>query len=114
MAVDIWNSLWSGKGLLEKGLRRRVGNGTSIRIYKDNWVPRPENLKVVSDPVLGNNAMTDTLLLPSGGWDLQKIQNNFTLHDVEAIMKIPIGNKNAKDDFIWHFEGNGVYSVKSG
>ncbi|KAK2660121.1 hypothetical protein Ddye_006654 [Dipteronia dyeriana] len=110
----IWNSLWWGKGLLEKGMRKRVRNGAPIQIYKDNWVPRLRNFKVVSAPVLGNDATVATLFLVSGGWDVQKIKNNFTTLDVEAILKIPIGYKNVKDDLIWHFEGNEIYSVKRG
>ncbi|KAK2649795.1 hypothetical protein Ddye_017284 [Dipteronia dyeriana] len=34
--------------------------------------------------------------------------------EVEAILEIPIGAKNNKDNITWHFEGKGNYSVKIG
>ncbi|KAK3229611.1 hypothetical protein Dsin_001492 [Dipteronia sinensis] len=100
-------------GILEKGLRWRVGDGTTIRVYKDSWVPRPWNLKIISAPVLGTNATVDDLFLPSGGWDTKKLNENFMHRNVEAILKIPFGVKNNKDAIIWQFKGNGSYSVKS-
>ncbi|KAK3225473.1 hypothetical protein Dsin_005335 [Dipteronia sinensis] len=84
----LWNSLLWGKDLLEKGLRWRVGNGASIRIYKDKWVPRPHTFNILSAPSLD-------------------VQYN-------SILKIPLGSSLRADSLIWHFEGNGVYSVKSG
>ncbi|KAK2661256.1 hypothetical protein Ddye_007789 [Dipteronia dyeriana] len=46
-----WTSLVWGKELLKKGLRWRIGNGSSICIYKDKWIPRPFSLKVLAPPV---------------------------------------------------------------
>ncbi|KAK2665102.1 hypothetical protein Ddye_003676 [Dipteronia dyeriana] len=103
----LWNNLIWGKELLEKGLRKRVGNGISIRIHKDNRVPRSWNLKIISAPTLGDNATVDNLLLSSRGWDMLKIKNNFIQLDVEAILQIPTGARNNKDTTAWQFEGNG-------
>ncbi|KAK3232377.1 hypothetical protein Dsin_004258 [Dipteronia sinensis] len=97
------------KGIIEKGLCWRVGNGTSIRIYKDNWVPRSWNSKIIYASMLGDDAMVNELLLPSGGWDLQKLNANFLQCDVEDILKILIGAKNNKDIITWQFEGSGGY-----
>ncbi|KAK3228831.1 hypothetical protein Dsin_000712 [Dipteronia sinensis] len=48
-----WNRLLWGKEILDKGLRWRVGNGSSIHVYKDNWVLRPNTFKILSSPTLG-------------------------------------------------------------
>ncbi|KAK2634346.1 hypothetical protein Ddye_029138 [Dipteronia dyeriana] len=69
----IWNSLLWGRGILDKRLRWRLGNGTSIRIYKDNWVSRPNTFKILSTPSLGDTTV-DRLLSPSGGWDMQVLK----------------------------------------
>ena len=42
----VWKSLIWGHGLLEKGIRRRIGTGYSVSIYEDKWVPRPTSFKV--------------------------------------------------------------------
>ncbi|KAK2652654.1 hypothetical protein Ddye_012510 [Dipteronia dyeriana] len=110
----IWNSLLWGRDILEKGLRWRVGNGNSIWVYKDNWVTRPNTFKILSSPSLGVNIKVNDLFSPSGGWNLDLLKLNFLDSDIEAILNIPLGSGTRDDTVIWHFEGNGVYSVKSG
>ncbi|KAK3205556.1 hypothetical protein Dsin_019602 [Dipteronia sinensis] len=44
-ASFVWRSLIWGKELLKAGIRWCVGNGKSIFIYNDKWVPRPSTFK---------------------------------------------------------------------
>ncbi|KAK2642401.1 hypothetical protein Ddye_024164 [Dipteronia dyeriana] len=110
----VWNSLLWGKGILESGLRWRIINGSSIRIYKDNWILRASTFKILSSLTLGELATVDCLLSPSGGWDFDVLNQNFMQNDVDAILQIPIGDGTTHNSIMWHFEGNGCYSVKSG
>jgi hypothetical protein len=41
-----WRSIHSARGVLERGLRRRVGNGKSIHIWGDKWLPSSHNFQV--------------------------------------------------------------------
>ena len=34
-----WKSLLNAREVLEEGLRRRVGDGESIKIWEDRWLP---------------------------------------------------------------------------
>lgn len=43
----VWNSLLWGRSLLKEGVRWKVGDGKSISVLKDNWIPRPSTLKVL-------------------------------------------------------------------
>ncbi|KAK3204628.1 hypothetical protein Dsin_018674 [Dipteronia sinensis] len=113
--LEVFNrSLLAKQGILEKGLRWRVGKGDSIRIYKDQWVPRPYTFKILSPPSLGIDATVDCLVSPSGGWDMRHLQQNFLDCDVNAMLEIPLGAGVTNDTIVWHFEGSGAYSVKSG
>ncbi|KAL8485142.1 hypothetical protein ACS0TY_027436 [Phlomoides rotata] len=47
-------------------------------------------------------------------WDVTLIRAVFINEDVERILKTPISPIGFLDWFVWHFERNGVYSVKSG
>ncbi|KAL0003298.1 hypothetical protein SO802_017079 [Lithocarpus litseifolius] len=46
----VWRSILVAQGIVRKGLRRRVGNGESIHIWQDSWLPSPTTYKV-SSPV---------------------------------------------------------------
>ena len=39
-----WRSLIHGRDLLMHGLVWRVGDGTKINVYHDNWIPRSGSL----------------------------------------------------------------------
>ncbi|KAK3187995.1 hypothetical protein Dsin_027556 [Dipteronia sinensis] len=110
----VWKSIIWGKGILDAGMRWRVGNGSSITIYKDRWIPRPSTFKIISNPKLGRNAKVECLISPSGGWDLQKINCNFDKEDVKEILSIPLGSGKTEDIMLWHCDERGLYTVKSG
>lgn len=35
----VWRSIWGGKALLLEGLKWRVGDGRSINVWEDAWLP---------------------------------------------------------------------------
>jgi hypothetical protein len=41
-----WQAIVYGLELVKKGLLWRIGNGTMVKIYRDNWLPRPSAMKV--------------------------------------------------------------------
>lgn len=51
-ALYTWRSLMWGRDLLVKGLRWSVGDGGSINIFSDPWLPRPSSFRVFSPPSL--------------------------------------------------------------
>jgi hypothetical protein len=36
-----WRSIVYGRDLLKAGLIWRIGEGTKIKLWEDNWIPRP-------------------------------------------------------------------------
>lgn len=43
-----WRGLMQGRRILLAGLRWRVGNGESIRVTEDPWIPKPHTFKTCS------------------------------------------------------------------
>lgn len=39
-----WHSIWNSRGLLDLDLRWKVGNGRSILVRNDFWLPRPSKI----------------------------------------------------------------------
>ena len=88
---QIWRALVQGRDILKLGLIRRIGNGNSTYVWRQNWIPRTERLTPVaaistSPPELVSELMDAT----SGWWDRTELARHFLPMDVEAILRIPI------------------------
>ena len=46
-----WRSILHGRDVLSRGVRWRVGNGESIKIWQHNWLPRKHPPQVTSFPI---------------------------------------------------------------
>jgi hypothetical protein len=104
-----WQGISYGLELLKKGITWRIGDGTNIRIWRDNWIPRGnhkvigkasnQRLKWVSDLI---NQTTKT-------WDEPTIRSLFFPPDAEEILKINLPSSNARDTIAWAHESNGIF-----
>ena len=41
-----WRSILAGRELLQSGCQWRIGNGRSIAMWGDNWIPRSTTFKI--------------------------------------------------------------------
>ena len=44
----VWRSLMATRETVEMGSRWCVGNGRTVEIWRDRWIPTPDNFKVVT------------------------------------------------------------------
>ena len=51
-----WCSIMAAQSIVSNGVHWQVGNGRSIRIWQDRWLPTPSTYKVISHPLLGAEA----------------------------------------------------------
>ena len=66
-----WQNILISRKVISLGMRWKIGNGRSIDIYKDNWLPRKGSAKIVSPrrPEL-NGAQVAALINPyTHSWD---------------------------------------------
>ena len=110
-----WKSILKGRYVIEKGLQWRVGNGASIRIYQDDWLPNPHSRKVISPPdFLGSDAKVSVLIDHNkSSWIDEVVDNIFLPHETSLIKAIPLCSGDCEDNLFWCRNSNGVYSVKS-
>ncbi|KAI9180810.1 hypothetical protein LWI28_008346 [Acer negundo] len=104
----------AGRALPSEGLRWTVGDGKSIRVFKDQWILRPSTFKpITSDHGLDIWAI-DLIDRNRRGWKVDLLNQLFLPADKFDILKIPVSWCGGQDSIKWHFKKNGSFSVKSG
>ncbi|KAG7564814.1 Myc-type basic helix-loop-helix (bHLH) domain [Arabidopsis suecica] len=111
-----WRSICSARSLVNKGLIKRVGSGTSISVWEDPWIPaqfpRPAKSNgSVADPSLKVNDLIDSR---TNFWNIDLLKAIFDPEDVALISAIHVGVPTKEDSLGWHFTKSGQYTVKSG
>lgn len=109
----LWSSICWGRELLVNGIRRKVGNGTQIKMFKDPWAPWPFSYKPITT-AFDDDLRVSELLHMNGGWDLNALSHLFLRMDVQLFFTIPLGFAEGDDILIWHFDSRGEYNIKSG
>lgn len=112
-ASPSWQAISYGLELLKKGLVWRVGNGSSIRVWRDNWIPRPHSFKPVSLKGHCCIRFVSELLNEYGSWNLELLQNYFLPCDVDEILRIRASPRDEEDTLAWGPGRGGQFSVKS-
>lgn len=60
-----WASLRGAKSILLEGLRWRVGNGQTIKVWRDDWNPKKEGLFVPKESTLEDSGLRVADLIDS-------------------------------------------------
>ncbi|XP_042944604.1 uncharacterized mitochondrial protein AtMg00310-like [Carya illinoinensis] len=111
----IWRSVWLARGLLQEGLRWKVGDGSKIKIWGDKWLSTPTSYAVQS-PVSGlqGEARVEELIVKhKREWDEVKIRSIFSDEEAEQILSIPLSRGQVQDKIIWGPSKKGVFTVNS-
>jgi hypothetical protein len=110
-----WRSIHSARNLFEQGLIWRIGNGQSVHIWGDKWIPIPSTYNIQSFPktLSPRSKVCDLLNREKEGWDQQLLARNFTTEEVAAINSIPISLLSQPDVQVWRGTSSGDFSVKS-
>lgn len=94
-----WRSLWGSKALLMEGLAWRVGNGSSIKVWSDSWIPTPNGY--VSPPPSHSPDISlkvcDLIHLDSMTWNSELLFNLFHLSTVAVVLSIPLSPTPTRD-----------------
>ena len=93
-----------------------MGNGVSIRVLQDCWLPSQPTHEVLIQPaeVEWEWRVSDLIDWQEHKWDKERIEASFHKFDAKAILKIPLSRRLVQDLIVWIHTKNGKYSVKSG
>uniref|UniRef100_A0A8R7VD05 Reverse transcriptase zinc-binding domain-containing protein n=1 Tax=Triticum urartu TaxID=4572 RepID=A0A8R7VD05_TRIUA len=113
-ASQSWRGIEFGLELLKKGLIWRVGDGRSIQVQRDQWIPRREGLRAANFTCRSRIRWVNQLIDPiSKQWDQELIQRIFNHFDASEILKIRIPEGEVADCIAWHYEKSCVFTVRS-
>lgn len=109
-----WKALLHGLELLKKGTIWRVVDGSSIKIWRHQWIPREWSLRPSKNIRPCRLKWVSQLInLQTKEWDVETLNRFFPAFDVAEIIKIKI-SRNMSGDFVaWHYEKSGCFPVRS-
>ncbi|KAL5559912.1 hypothetical protein UlMin_036123 [Ulmus minor] len=100
--------------IIRSGTCYLVGNGESIDIWEDPWVPSFPGFRPPpkGEPRVGWMSVKDLNLQP-GMWDRSKLHELFDPHIVNLISAMHLPVRDKRDTMIWTPVSNGTFSAKS-
>ncbi|CAN0838473.1 Putative ribonuclease H protein At1g65750 [Linum grandiflorum] len=111
----IWRSVRSTQNMIRRGLRWRLGDEASVKVFGDPWLREEENSWVETPAPVGmEDIKVHELLLPGiAEWDEELLEEIFDARDVACIrmMAPPMGREVGR--VIWNYSRNGRYVVCS-
>jgi hypothetical protein len=113
-ASPMWRAIEHGVELLKHGVIKRIGDGESTHIWRDNWILRQPNLKP-SDATHMCRLRRVSQLMKTGHneWDMRILCQFFYPWDVDDILKIKLPMLKTSDWVAWNYENIGGFSVCS-
>ncbi|KAG8488379.1 hypothetical protein CXB51_016553 [Gossypium anomalum] len=110
-----WRSICSARKLIADGLVWRIGNGNSVNIWKDPWLPGHDNNRLSVQNINTSWTTADHLIdAKTNTWKKEVIRSLFDEEQSNRIFSIPLACRRSQDMLVWKFEASGNYSVKSG
>lgn len=95
----VWCSILESQALLKIGVALRVGNGITVDIKKDPWLPRVNDpyIHTVHDDIT-NQKVSYLMSTFNHNWDIDLVQDIFNDRDANLILSIPV--RRAEND-VW-------------
>ena len=94
----------------------RIGDGKSVAIWLDRWIPRPTTYSVMSScKTLPPTTRVEELITGNPPeWNRGLIHSIFLEDKAEVILSIPLSKYNQPDRRIWQSSSSGEFTVRSG
>ena len=108
-----WRSILSAQSIVKSGYCWQVGDGKSIGVWTDRWLPRPSTFRVLTPPaLLPANTMVDFFIdLDSGDWNINLINQIFLPDNATYILSIPLSRHKLQDRMIWAYTPKERFTV---
>ncbi|KAH1073280.1 hypothetical protein J1N35_025608 [Gossypium stocksii] len=112
----LWRSLSKVWSFCRENFIWSVGDGRTIRVWKDAWIPKvgPLCYYVSAHSNIDLECTLKDWVLSDGSWNLEMFQLWFSKDMIKRIVSIPLPHPNGGvDRIIWARSGSGSFSMKS-
>ncbi|XP_051209407.1 uncharacterized mitochondrial protein AtMg00310-like [Lolium perenne] len=111
---QVWRAIAEGRDAMKQGLIRQIGTGEGTHAWNQNWLPRDHMLRPLAclnvDPPMRVSDFIDATMAK---WSTELLSEWFIPMDVEVIRSIPLSTRSMEDRWAWHYDKNGVLTVRS-
>lgn len=116
IASPTWRAIEEAKKLVAKGGCFIIGNGKSIQVWSDPWVPEAVNF--MPQPRLEEYRkltikVSDLIDPTTKSWISDWVKELFAPTDARAILNMSIPMSQKEDKLVWLPDSKGWFSVKS-
>ncbi len=103
------------RDVLQLGFHWKIGNGSQIKIWEDQWLPKRSTFKVISPKPQKTpyNFICDLIDENTKTWKRDLIDNPFLPKEASIIKAIPLNLHHPHNKIIWDGAKFGEYIVKS-
>ncbi|KAG7960002.1 hypothetical protein I3843_10G099000, partial [Carya illinoinensis] len=111
-----WRGIWEARKWLVARCKWRIGDGKSVNIWQDQWIPGHISL-LIEAVVISADSRFDTVaslfVTHEKMWDINKFRSLFNPNIVADILKVFLCPTEMEDRMVWPHERNGQFSVRS-
>lgn len=98
-----WSSILRGREVIKRGAVWRIGDGRSVDIWEDNWLPRKHSPRVLSprpEALIGTkvSSLIDSV---QKLWKTEVMENMLLSFEVETISTISLCRTKQLDILTW-------------
>ena len=110
-----WRSILRGREVIKRGAVWRIGDGRSVDIWEDNWLPRKHSSRVLSPRLEALIGTKVSSLIDSVQklWKTEVMENMLLSFEVESISTRPLCRTNQSNILTWPYNPKGEYTVNS-
>lgn len=85
-----------------------MGNGETIGVWLDAWLPSHEHPRILSPMVNGEEAkVADLIDQSTKQWDSNLLQGLFAPSEVDLIKSLPLCSSTMEDKMVWPYNSSG-------
>uniref|UniRef100_A0A2N9FH09 Reverse transcriptase domain-containing protein n=1 Tax=Fagus sylvatica TaxID=28930 RepID=A0A2N9FH09_FAGSY len=111
-----WQSILKARDIIKNGIVWRVGNGKTIKIWRQRWLLEDHHRRVITPipAILADSTVSELISPQTNHWDEPLIDSIFFPYDSMAIKSIPLSESRPEDKPFWPGTKTGQYTVRSG